>query len=86
MTLHYTDIYIYTIMTLHYTYIYIYMYTYASVSVYTYRYIYMCTVPAQLNAPEGDEVVRHGMMKTKITFNYVRQVTERYLDWVTIYD
>ena len=33
-----------------------------------------------------DEVVRHGMMKTKITFNYVRQVTERYFDWVTIYD
>jgi len=32
-----------------------------------------------------DEVVRHGMMKTKITYNYVREVTERYMEWVAIY-
>ena len=32
-----------------------------------------------------DEVVRHGMMKTKITYNYVRHVTERYLEWAAIY-
>lgn len=33
-----------------------------------------------------DEVVRHGMMKTRITYNYVREVMERYFEWVTIYD
>lgn len=33
-----------------------------------------------------DEVVRHGMMKTKITYNYVRNVTERYLEWVSKYE
>jgi len=32
-----------------------------------------------------DEVVRHGMMKTRITYNYVREVTERYLEWASIY-
>ena len=42
------------------------LYTYASVSVYMYRYIYMCTVPAQLNAPEGDEVVRHGLRRIAV--------------------
>ena len=33
-----------------------------------------------------DEVVRHGMMKTKITYNYVRNVTQRYMEWVSIYE
>ena len=33
-----------------------------------------------------DEVVRHGMMKTKITYNYVRNVTQRYLEWVSKYE
>ena len=32
-----------------------------------------------------DEVVRHGMIKTHITYNYVRDVTERYLEWASIY-
>lgn len=32
-----------------------------------------------------DEVVRHGMMKTRITYNYVREVTERYLEWAANY-
>ncbi len=33
-----------------------------------------------------DDVVRHGMMKTKITYNYVNEVMERYFQWVTIYN
>jgi len=33
-----------------------------------------------------DEVVRHGMMKTKITYNYVRDVTQRYMEWVSKYE
>ncbi|MDG1332653.1 MAG: transporter substrate-binding domain-containing protein, partial [Crocinitomicaceae bacterium] len=28
-----------------------------------------------------DEVVRHGMMRSKTTYNYVREVTERYFEW-----
>jgi membrane-bound lytic murein transglycosylase F len=32
-----------------------------------------------------DEVVRHGMIRSKITYNYVLQVTERYFDWVGTY-
>lgn len=33
-----------------------------------------------------DEVVRHGMMRSKTTYNYVREVTERYYEWIQIYD
>ena len=33
-----------------------------------------------------DEVVRHGMMRSKTTYNYVREVTERYFEWIQIYD
>ncbi len=33
-----------------------------------------------------DEVVRHGMMKTKITYNYVRDVIQRYMEWVSKYE
>jgi len=33
-----------------------------------------------------DEVVRHGMMKTRITFNYVNEVMERYFEWVSVYN
>lgn len=32
-----------------------------------------------------DEVVRHGMIRSKTTYNYVRHVTERYLEWVGVY-
>ncbi|MCH2224063.1 MAG: transporter substrate-binding domain-containing protein [Crocinitomicaceae bacterium] len=32
-----------------------------------------------------DEVVRHGMIRSKITYNYVLEVTERYFDWVGTY-
>ncbi len=32
-----------------------------------------------------DEVVRHGMMRSKTTYKYVRQVTERYIEWAAIY-
>ena len=32
-----------------------------------------------------DEVVRHGVMKSRITYNYVREVTQRYYEWATIY-
>ncbi len=32
-----------------------------------------------------DEVVRHGMMRSKTTYNYVHEVFERYLQWVGIY-
>ncbi|MFT5779422.1 MAG: membrane-bound lytic murein transglycosylase F [Crocinitomicaceae bacterium] len=33
-----------------------------------------------------DEVVRHGMMRSQITYRYVREVTDRYLDWVGTYE
>jgi membrane-bound lytic murein transglycosylase F len=33
-----------------------------------------------------DEVVRHGMMRSKTTYNYVREVTERYFEWIQHYD
>ena len=32
-----------------------------------------------------DEVVRHGMLRSKTTYNYVRNVTARYLEWVGTY-
>ena len=32
-----------------------------------------------------DEVVRHGMMRSRTTYNYVREVTERYHEWAAIY-
>jgi membrane-bound lytic murein transglycosylase F len=32
-----------------------------------------------------DEVVRHGMMRSRTTYNYVREVTERYHKWAAIY-
>lgn len=32
-----------------------------------------------------DEVVRHGMMLSKTTYNYVRHVSERYAEWTSIY-
>lgn len=32
-----------------------------------------------------DEVVRHGRMRSKITYKYVREVMERYLEWVGKY-
>ena len=32
-----------------------------------------------------DEVVRHGMMRSRTTYNYVREVTERYFEWASIY-
>lgn len=32
-----------------------------------------------------DEVVRHGRIRSKITYNYVREVMERYLEWVGKY-
>ena len=33
-----------------------------------------------------DEVVRNGMMRGTTTYNYIHHVTERYMEWVTIYD
>lgn len=33
-----------------------------------------------------DEVVRHGMMRSKTTYNYVHEVFERYYDWLQHYD
>ena len=33
-----------------------------------------------------DEVVRHGMVRSRTTYNYVREVTERYFEWIAIYD
>lgn len=33
-----------------------------------------------------DEVVRHGMMRSKTTYNYVHEVTERYLQWMANYE
>jgi len=33
-----------------------------------------------------DEVVRNGMMRGTTTYNYIRHVTERYMEWVTIYE
>lgn len=33
-----------------------------------------------------DEVVRHGVMRSKTTYNYVRQVTTRYFEWAAVYD
>lgn len=32
-----------------------------------------------------DEVVRHGMMRSKTTYLYVRQVMERYIEWAGVY-
>ena len=32
-----------------------------------------------------DEVVKHGMIRSKITYNYVRHVMERYLEWIGRY-
>jgi membrane-bound lytic murein transglycosylase F len=32
-----------------------------------------------------DEVVHHGMMRSRTTYNYVREVTERYFEWAAIY-
>ena len=32
-----------------------------------------------------DEVVRHGMVRSRTTYKYVRQVIERYLEWASIY-
>ena len=32
-----------------------------------------------------DEVVRHGMMRSKITYHYVNAVMKRYLEWVAVY-
>ena len=32
-----------------------------------------------------DDVVRHGIIRSRTTYNYVREVTERYYEWVTIY-
>ena len=33
-----------------------------------------------------DPVVRHGMIRSKTTYNYVIEVTDRYLEWVGIYE
>jgi len=33
-----------------------------------------------------DEVVRYGMMRSKTTYNYIREVTERYFEWIQNYD
>ncbi len=33
-----------------------------------------------------DEVVRHGMMRSKITYRYIKEVTKRYYEWVAVYD
>lgn len=33
-----------------------------------------------------DEVVKHGMLRSKITYHYVREVFARYLEWAAIYD
>ena len=32
-----------------------------------------------------DEVVRHGMMRSKVTYNYVNAVMKRYLEWAAVY-
>jgi len=32
-----------------------------------------------------DEVVRHGMMRSKITYRYVNEVMKRYFEWVAVY-
>ncbi len=32
-----------------------------------------------------DEVVRHGMVRSRITYNYVRHVMDRYLEWISKY-
>ncbi len=32
-----------------------------------------------------DPVVKHGMMRSKTTYNYVRHVMERYLEWAEVY-
>ena len=32
-----------------------------------------------------DEVVRNGMLRGTTTFKYVRSVTERYMEWATVY-
>lgn len=32
-----------------------------------------------------DEVVRHGMMRSKVTYHYVNTVMKRYLEWVAVY-
>ena len=32
-----------------------------------------------------DEVVRHGMLRSKTTYKYVRSVIERYNEWTAIY-
>ncbi len=32
-----------------------------------------------------DEVVKHGMVRSKTTYNYVREVMERYTEWAEIY-
>lgn len=32
-----------------------------------------------------DEVVRHGMMRSKTTYHYVRSVMKRYFEWVAVY-
>lgn len=32
-----------------------------------------------------DEVVRHGMMRSKVTYRYVNEVMKRYFEWVAVY-
>ena len=33
-----------------------------------------------------DPLVRHGMIRSKTTYNYVHEVTDRYLEWVGVYE
>lgn len=33
-----------------------------------------------------DEVVRHGMMRSKVTYHYVNEVMKRYFEWVAVYN
>ena len=33
-----------------------------------------------------DEVVRNGMMRGTTTYKYIHHVTERYMEWATIYE
>lgn len=33
-----------------------------------------------------DEVVKHGMLRSKITYHYVHEVFARYMEWAAIYN